>query len=196
MNYYYNWLKFREDLINLRKNHTKSYPGDRQPESIMRGKIAFIYTIAVGAASHCGFLSKNLSAAANSSHSGDDDSAKPKICPLPSVASLPPDGPNDDDDDEDLFYKETRKHEKNSWGTEMDLDASTAQKVLNASTRSGRHRYGWHGGRLHEFQYDNAGTWHGYPIPRNQAPTSVPRGLRAQGIISNSEYNAPIRGKM
>lgn len=80
---------------------------------------------------------------------------------------------------------------KNSWGTEMDLDASTAQKVLNGSTRSGGQRYGWHGGRLYEFQYDNAGAWHGYPIPGNKAPTSVLRGLRAQGIISNSEYNAP-----
>lgn len=111
------------------------------------------------------------------------------------MASLPPDGPSDDED-EDLVYKGTRKHENNSWGTEMDLDASTAQKVLNRSARSGRQRYGWHGGRLYEFQYDNAGTWHGYPIPGNQAPTSVLRGLRAQGIISNSEYNALVRGKM
>jgi hypothetical protein len=49
-------------------------------------------------------------------------------------------------------------------------------------------------GRLYEFQPDNAGGWHGYPIPGNEAPIAVLRGLRDNGAITNAEYNRMRRG--
>lgn len=55
----------------------------------------------------------------------------------------------------------------------MDLNDKTAQEVLNASVQGGKQKYGFHEGKLYEFQPDNAGGWHGYPIPGTEAPSSV-----------------------
>ncbi len=92
-------------------------------------------------------------------------------------------------------YSPTNKHRKGGWGTEMDLDDTTAAKVLNSSIAAGKQRYGYKNGKLYEFQNDNAGGWYGYPIPGNEAPTSVLRQLRSNGVISNSIYNRMIKGK-
>lgn len=78
-------------------------------------------------------------------------------------------------------------------GTPMDLSNQEAKKVLNDSVQGGKQRYGYSGGKIYEFQPDNVGGWHGYPIPWNEAPVSVLRGLRDNGEINNAEYNKPIK---
>ncbi|MES2533705.1 MAG: hypothetical protein V4636_21850, partial [Pseudomonadota bacterium] len=92
-------------------------------------------------------------------------------------------------------YEPSPKHAEGGWGTPMDLPSEIAQRVLDASVLAGRQRYGYYEGRLYEFQDDNAGGWHGYPIPGNEAPVSILRGLRDNGVISNFEYNQMIKGK-
>ncbi len=39
--------------------------------------------------------------------------------------------------DEEYNYAPTEKHKPGRWGTEMDLDDDTAQKVLNESIQGG-----------------------------------------------------------
>ncbi|MGD8218315.1 hypothetical protein ACNT2N_12215 [Pseudomonas thivervalensis] len=78
----------------------------------------------------------------------------------------------------------------------MDLDDRTAQEVLSSSISGGKQQYGFHEGKLYEFQPDNAGGWHGYPIPGNEAPSSVLRKLRDDGIVTPAEYNRLRKGKM
>jgi hypothetical protein len=89
------------------------------------------------------------------------------------------------------------KHGPGGWGTLMDLDAETAQKVLNeAISADGKKQlYGYYEGKIYEFQPDNAGTYHGYPIPGDQAPIGVLRKLRDSGKISGAQYNKLRRGK-
>lgn len=77
----------------------------------------------------------------------------------------------------------------------MDLDDASATEVLNNSIQGGRQRYGYKDGKLYEFQPDNAGGWHGYPIKGNEAPPSVLKEMKETGIISKPEYNRMIRGK-
>jgi len=93
-------------------------------------------------------------------------------------------------------YVPSPKHDpRGGWGTPMDLNDKTAQEVLNASVQGGKQKYGFHEGKLYEFQPDNAGGWHGYPIPGTEAPSSVLKELRESGVISNAEYNRLRRGK-
>lgn len=54
-----------------------------------------------------------------------------------------------------LKYRSTRKHEPGGRGTLMDLDSDTSQRVLENSIASGGQRYGFHNGKLYEFQFDN-----------------------------------------
>jgi hypothetical protein len=44
------------------------------------------------------------------------------------------------------------------------LSDSKAQEVLNNSIQGGKQRYGISDGKLYEFQPDNVGGWHGYPM--------------------------------
>ncbi|MDH2433499.1 S-type pyocin domain-containing protein [Pokkaliibacter sp. MBI-7] len=97
--------------------------------------------------------------------------------------------------DSDLTYSASPKHAKGGWGTYMDLDDDTAQRVLNESIQGGKQRYSYYDGKVYEFQPDNTGTWHGYPIPGNEAPASILRSFRDSGKISNSEYNKLLKGK-
>ncbi|MDR2239141.1 MAG: hemagglutinin repeat-containing protein [Zoogloeaceae bacterium] len=93
-------------------------------------------------------------------------------------------------------YVSSPKHDPVSgWGTPMDLPDSVAQEVLDRSTLVGKQRYGLQDGKVYEFQPDNAGGWHGYPIPGTQVPTSFLRDLRNSGQISNAQYNSLIKGK-
>lgn len=52
-----------------------------------------------------------------------------------------------------------------------------------------------HEGKLYEVKSDNAGGCHGYPIPGNEAPSSVLKELRSSGVINNAEYNRLRKGK-
>ncbi len=77
----------------------------------------------------------------------------------------------------------------------MDLDDATASKVLNNSIQGGKQRYGYHEGKLYEFQPDNVGGWHGYPIKGTEAPSSVLKELKKNGTITGAQYNKMIKGK-
>lgn len=77
----------------------------------------------------------------------------------------------------------------------MDLDDATASDVLNNSIPAGKQRYGFHSVELYEFQPDNTGGWHGYPINGSKAPSSILKTLKSNGIINNSEYNRLMKGK-
>ncbi len=96
-------------------------------------------------------------------------------------------------------YSPTSKHQKGGWGTEMDLDDITAQHVLDNSTVLGKQSYGYHNGKIYEFQYDNVGGWHGYPIPSIQlisksGGTKILRQWLKDGILSKPDYNKLIGG--
>ena len=97
----------------------------------------------------------------------------------------------------DYDYSPTQKHRPGGWGTEMDLDDATAGQVLDNGMfgPNGNQRYGYHNGRLYEFQPDNVGGFHGYPIRGNEAPPEVLRELRDNGTITKSEYNKFVKGK-
>jgi hypothetical protein len=73
----------------------------------------------------------------------------------------------------------------------MDLADDIAETVLNAGSLgpNGRQVYGYHVGKIYEFQPDNTGGYHGYPIPGIQTPPAYLRALRDAGIISGAEYN-------
>ena len=89
-----------------------------------------------------------------------------------------------------LKYKAHIKHaEGRAWdgASEMDLSDIEAQDVLKKSMQIGDQRFGYKDGKLYNFMYDNAGTWHGYQV--NTAPAIYLRSLRSQKIISNSQYN-------
>ncbi|ASA57897.1 hypothetical protein [Vibrio gazogenes] len=96
---------------------------------------------------------------------------------------------------DEVKYAPTDKHRKGGWGTEMDLDDNIAQDVLNNSIQGGKQRYGYYDGKLYEFQADNQGGWHGYPIKGTEAPPSVLKELRDSGEFSNAEYKKLIKGK-
>lgn len=94
-------------------------------------------------------------------------------------------------------YSPTNKHKTGGWGTEMDLDDTTAEQILNEGITSPNRKqvYSYHDGKLYEFQPDNAGGYHGYPVPGNEVPPKVLKELRDNGNITNTEYKRLIRGK-
>ena len=79
----------------------------------------------------------------------------------------------------------------------MDLDQDTAERVLNEGVvgPNSKQVYGYHEGEVYEFQSDNVGGYHGYPIPGTEAPPKILRALRDNGTISNAEYRRLLRGK-
>jgi len=92
-------------------------------------------------------------------------------------------------------YAPSPKHKAGGWGTLMDLDDMTAQEVLNNGMEHGKQVYGYHGGKVYEFQPDNVGGYHGYPIPGTEAPSQYLRELKNNGTISNAEYTRLRKGK-
>jgi hypothetical protein len=93
-------------------------------------------------------------------------------------------------------YSPSPKHGPGGWGTPMDLGDAEAQEVLNNGTQSGKQIYGFsqRTGSVYEFQPDNVGGYHGYPIPGNEAPPSVLKGWRDIGTITNAIYKQLLRG--
>ena len=77
----------------------------------------------------------------------------------------------------------------------MDLDYKQGAEALSTSIQGGKQRYSYYGGKLYEFQPDNSGGWHGYPIKGTEAPSNVLRSMRDSGMMSNAEYSRLIRGK-
>ncbi|WP_137926206.1 hemagglutinin repeat-containing protein [Cupriavidus sp. 2SB] len=92
-------------------------------------------------------------------------------------------------------YAPTEKHARGGWGTPMDLDDRTAQEVLNNSIQDGKQRYGIKDGKIYEFQPDNVGGWHGYPIPGKETSADVLREFVRRGDLSKSQYGKSRKGK-
>jgi RHS repeat-associated protein len=90
---------------------------------------------------------------------------------------------------DELIYKPSFKHGLGGFGTYMDLDNLTAQIVLNSSVLGGKQRYGYSGGKIYEFQPDNTGTYHGYPIPGEQAGSKVLKTLRDNGFFNQKTFD-------
>jgi hypothetical protein len=63
----------------------------------------------------------------------------------------------------------------------MDLDAETAQQVLDNGIQHGRQVYGHYRGKFYTFQPDNAGGYHGYPVSRIDVPARAYREMRDRG---------------
>ena len=77
----------------------------------------------------------------------------------------------------------------------MDLSDDVAQDVLNRSLQGGKQKYGYHDGKLYEFQPDNHGGWHDYPMKGIEAPPSVLKEMKKRGDFGNAEYKKLIKGK-
>lgn len=95
-------------------------------------------------------------------------------------------------------YDPSPKHaEGGAWGTPMDLDDATAQRVLDGGIvgPNGRQVYGLNGGKIYEFQPDGVGGFHGYPIPGTEAPVPILRQWRGDGLITEAEYRRMLRGR-
>jgi len=78
-------------------------------------------------------------------------------------------------------YVVSPKHVSRGWGTLMDIDEETAQKILDMGVMSGKQVYGYHNRKFYQFQPDNAGGYHGYPVSGNDIPAQVLKQLRALG---------------
>jgi len=78
-------------------------------------------------------------------------------------------------------YVTSPKHTLSGWGTLMDLDNEAAQKILDTGVVSGKQVFGYHNGKFYQFQPDNTGGYHGYPVSGNDIPAQVLKQLRALG---------------
>jgi hypothetical protein len=74
-------------------------------------------------------------------------------------------------------YFPSPKHAPGGWGTLMDLTDDVAQSVLDRGVASGRQIYNYHAGRFYEFQSDNAGSFHGYPVCNDEVPPNIRKHL-------------------
>jgi hypothetical protein len=89
-----------------------------------------------------------------------------------------------------LKYAPIPKHAAGGWGTLMDLTPNVAEQVLNRGFvgPNGRQVYCCHQGRLFEFQHDNVGTFHGYPVRGAEVPSRTLREMRDANAITEIEY--------
>lgn len=80
-------------------------------------------------------------------------------------------------------YVPSPKHAAGGWGTLMDLNDEIAQTVLDKGIVSGKQIYGYHEGRFYEFQPDNVGGFHGYPIDRKEVPAKALKQMEDWGDV-------------
>jgi hypothetical protein len=79
-------------------------------------------------------------------------------------------------------YVPSPKHASGGWGTLMDLSDEVAQAVLDKGVVNGRQIYGYFEGKFYEFQSDNAGGFHGYPVSPNEVPSKVIKKMQDLGF--------------
>lgn len=74
-------------------------------------------------------------------------------------------------------YRPSPKHrqmgERGTKGTQMDLSDEDAQITLDNGIPYGRQIYSYYKDKYYEFQSDNAGGFHGYPILKKDVPPKV-----------------------
>lgn len=75
------------------------------------------------------------------------------------------------------YYVPSDKHKKGGWGTYMDLTYEEAQQALDRGVPHGKQIYSYYNSKHYEFQPDNAGGFHGYPIDAKNVPPKVIRIL-------------------
>ncbi len=75
-------------------------------------------------------------------------------------------------------YVVSPKHARGGWGTLMDLEDEIAQAILDGGIMSGKHVFGCYSGKFYQFQPDNAGGYHGYPISHHDVPAEVLKKLQ------------------
>ncbi len=83
------------------------------------------------------------------------------------------------------------KHFKGGWGTEMDLDDSTAQVVLDTAIQmeDEKQLYGYSAGKVYVFQPHLVGVYHGYPAIKNgDVSSKALREMLKREIINKKEY--------
>jgi len=87
-------------------------------------------------------------------------------------------------------YEHSPKHrnqgERGKKGTIMDLSDTEAQQVLEQAYvhkwLAGKKYYGYKNDKFYEFQPDNVGSYHGYPVDRNEVPDKVFQKIRSESI--------------
>ncbi|WP_156090489.1 hypothetical protein [Planktothrix paucivesiculata] len=79
-------------------------------------------------------------------------------------------------------YEASQKHEPGGHGTLMNLSKEDAKEVFNESYRNnwfeGKQYYGYKNGKFYEFQPDNVGGYHGYPVERKEVPSRVLKKMK------------------
>ncbi|MEK7278877.1 MAG: hypothetical protein AAB427_16120 [Chloroflexota bacterium] len=83
-------------------------------------------------------------------------------------------------------YLPSTKHDPiRGWSTPMNLSDEVAEDVLNRGVprSTGKQIYGYYGGTFYEFQPDNAGSYHGYPVSKNEVPYQIIKKMEGRGII-------------
>ena len=93
-----------------------------------------------------------------------------------------------------IYVAQEKKHKLRNFGTTMDLADDVAQQVLDKSLLVGKQRYGYSGGKVYEFKFDNASGWHGYPIPGNEAPADAIKFIKEEYKLTQSQYKKLIKG--
>lgn len=79
-------------------------------------------------------------------------------------------------------YVPSPKHAPGGWGTLMAMNDEIAQAILDKGIVSGRQIYGYFEGKFYEFQSDNAGGFHGYPVSQNEVPSKVIKQMQDRGF--------------
>jgi len=93
------------------------------------------------------------------------------------------------------IYRPSKKHMPGGAGTLMTLDDQTASQVLNSGVLAPNRRqvYGIHGDICFEFQREDEGVFHGYPVPGRQVPSETLRAMVRAGMLSISRYRELLK---
>ncbi len=115
---------------------------------------------------------------------------------LQATATLMATSGSGNDPQENRVYEASPKHGPGRWdnASPMDLNDSTAQRVLDNGSKQGKQIYGYHDGDIYTFQQTGGDKWHGYKTTARQSvPTKYLKELLESGRISQAEYNSLVK---